>query len=123
MRYFSNEIREEEARLQEKEDFAENKSTIHHSSNKVFQRHQRKKQKKLGSLITNKRKPKSAQRKLINNKTNKQGCQTTPSSINEADNTVVNFSTVQLSADEISLLSKGLGFCPTPIRLDTLEVK
>ena len=124
VRYFSDEIRKEEARLQGKVDFAERKSIIHHSSNKVFQRHQRKKQKKLGSLIANRRDTRPVRKKRTsNNKTNRQQHQASHSINNGADNTVVNLSTVQLSADEISLLSKGLGFCPTPTRLDTFEVK
>ena len=36
--------------------------------------------------------------------------------------TVVNLSNTNLSDAEISLLSKGLSFCPTPPRLDTTQI-
>ena len=68
-KHFSNEISKQEAHLYGKENFIEKKSIIHHSSNKVFQRQQRKKQIKMGSLIQ-KEKPKLAGRKWTNhNKT------------------------------------------------------
>ena len=36
---------------------------------------------------------------------------------------MVNISNARLSRDEISLLSKGLTFCPTPSRVDNFQVK
>ena len=38
-------------------------------------------------------------------------------------NYVVNLSTVDLSEAEVKLLSKGLSFCPTPQRIDWIELK
>ena len=42
---------------------------------------------------------------------------------NSIGNTVVNLSSIQLSAAEISLLSKGLKFCPLPPRPDSFQLK
>ena len=59
---------------------------------------------------------------MKNKKKNKtRSCQRT-SSENSA-NTVVNLSSIQLSPAEISLLSKGLTFCPKPPRLDRFQLK
>ena len=37
--------------------------------------------------------------------------------------TVVNLSEIQLSPAEVTLLSKGLSFCPTPPQLDTFQLQ
>ena len=38
-------------------------------------------------------------------------------------NYVVNLSSVNLNETEIKLLSKGLSFCPTPHKIDWIELK
>ena len=42
---------------------------------------------------------------------------------NTFPSTVVNISDVQLSPTEVTLLSKGVTFCPTPPKLDTFQLQ
>ena len=119
-----NEIRKEEAILNNRRDCKESTLIIHQHANKTLLNYETYKRNKLERLIREtkgKRTVKSNRRSYkIKNKQNRRA------SLLNSDigmNTVVNLSSVQLSTAKISLFSKGLTFCPLPPRPDTFQLK
>ena len=120
-----NEIKEEEATVNNRRNFVERTSAIHHYENRIVRKQEEYKRSKLERLIKEtkgKRIEKSNRRSyVIKKKWNRRVPRITDDDIGV--NTVVNLSSSQLSTAETSLLSKGLTFCPLPPRLDTFQLK
>ena len=121
MSELTKEIKKEEASLRRCRDFEENISLINQRTNEIYQQCQKRNQKKLEKLIPSRRKSNHKDNHRNKNKKNLQDCPRTPS--DNSSNTVVNLSLIQLSAAEISLLSKGLSFHYRPPWLDHFQMK
>ena len=123
IKLIQDEIKEEEAKLRRRIDFLDNLGQIYQLANKTFQKIAQSKRRKLDKLLKGCKQKKEQQKKKEGNKKKKKRNPSQGSPRNPPIKTVINLSNIQLSPAEVSLLEKGLSFCPKPPRPNTFELK